>query len=313
MNKVWTNIYTLHRPEIEKKFNIVVGNDLHFHPNLKNEKLTKIINEIAKIAPEYIMLPGDIISYSEAVESTYERNRLLSLLQELGKIAPTMISLGSHDYYKKEDKLKPYLDKRLYHIINELQNVQVLHNTHYEDNRIYVAGITQSYGYYHPGDNFSKHLIKPVKEDKEVLLKDLKAHLKELRNLPKDKLKFVLIHSPIHVDSIEAQAYLSDFDYILTGHMHNGCVPAFLLPLWKSTRGLIAPSGALFPKNERDTLRFQEDKLLVNGPLTTFQPDSPLKYYLNELFPAYLSVLEFIKYPENEKEDKKIPKRTLYR
>ena len=312
MNKVWTNIYTLQRPEIEKKFSIVVGNDLHFHPNLKTEKLNKILNEIAKFSPEYIMLPGDIISYTEATESTYERNRLLKLFQEFGEIAPTMISLGSHDYYKKEDKLNPTLDKSLYHQINELPNVQVLHNTHYIDDRIYVAGITQSYGHYHPGDNFSKHLIKPLKEDKEVLLKDLKGHLKELRNLPKDKLKFVLIHSPIHVDSIEAQAYLNEFDYILSGHMHNGCVPSFLLHFWKSTRGFIAPNGALFPKNERDTLRFQEDKLLVNGPLTTFQPDSTLKYYLNELFPAYLSVLEFTKYSE-DKENKKIPKRTLYR
>ena len=54
MNKVWTNIYTLQRPEIEKKFSIVVGNDLHFHPNLKTEKLNKILNEIAKFSPEYI-------------------------------------------------------------------------------------------------------------------------------------------------------------------------------------------------------------------------------------------------------------------
>ena len=313
MNKVWTNIYTLHHPEIEKRFSIVVGNDLHFHPNIKTEKLNKILNEIAKIDPEYIMLPGDIISYTEAIESTYEKDRLLRLLQEFGEIAPTMISLGSHDFYKKEDKLNPVLDKKLYHKINELSNVQILHNTHYIDERIYVAGITQSYGYYHPNNNFAKHPIKPVQEDKAVLLKDLETHLKELKNLPKDKLKFMLIHSPIHIDSIEVQAYLKEFDYILSGHMHNGCVPSFLFPFWKSTRGFIAPSGALFPKNERDTLRFQGDKLLVNGPLTTIQPDSILKYYLNEFFPSYLSVLEFVKYSTEEKENNKIPKRTLYR
>ena len=70
------------------------------------------------------------------------------------------------------------------------------------------------------------------------------------------------------------------------------------------------------PINKQKWLPFgslQGDKLLVNGPLTTIQPDSILKYYLNEFFPSYLSVLEFIKYSTEEKENKKIPKRILYR
>lgn len=61
------------------------------------------------------------------------------------------------------------------------------------------------------------------------------------------------MRSPIYLKDTTITNILNEFDYYISSHMHNGCVPPILYELWHSTRGLIAPNKKFFPKNKRNT------------------------------------------------------------
>lgn len=150
-----------------------------------------------------------------------------------------------------------------------------------------------------------------ITEDKEIMLKELKTLQKELiHNLPQNKLKLALIHSPIHLTAPEIKLELAEFDYFLSGHMHNGCVPPILYEFWNSSRGFIAPNKSIFPENERNTLITKNDKLIVNSPLTMFQNCSGKMQLFNFLYPAYITTLNVT--PDKIYNKIKILKKTTY-
>ena len=96
---------------------------------------------------------------------------------------------------------------------------------------------------------------------------------------------------------------LSYFDYFITGHMHNGCIPPIINEIIKGNKGIISPTKKLFPKNTRNTITTIEDKLLVNGPITTFHERTKILQIFNIFYPINMSILEFKK---SNKEDLKI-------
>lgn len=276
--------YTIYNEKAKKELKFIVLSDLHYSYQVKNEKLERILNEIRNIKPNYILFPGDIIDSTDMVKDYKEEKRFLNWLKKLGEIAPTLMSLGGHDFYKKGKsglhRWEYYFDEKLYKKINNIKNVYLLDNAFYEDNNVFVVGYTQSFKYYHNSSN----------EGKDIMLKDLKELHKKI-SLNSKKINLLLVHSPVRVNEPEILKEIKDYDYYISGHMHNGCVPPILYELWNSTRGIIAPNTKLFPKNERNTLRKKGDKLLVNGPLTMFHECLGLFEKFNFLFPNYLSIL----------------------
>lgn len=278
--------YTIYNGKVKRDLKFVVLSDLHYSYCVTNEKLDRILNEVRNIKPNYILFPGDIIDSTDMIKDHKEEKRFLSWLKKLGEISPVLMSLGGHDYYKK-DKSHGWIynfDTKLYKNINNIKNVYLLDNDFYEDNNVFVVGYTQSYEYYHSSKN------KTLIEDKDIMLKELKELHKKI-DLNSKKIKLLLVHSPVCVNDPEVLSELTGYDYYISGHMHNGCVPPILYELWNSTRGIIAPSSKLFPKNERNTLRKKGDKLLVNGPLTMFHECVGVLEKFNFLFPSYLSIL----------------------
>ena len=75
--------------------------------------------------------------------------------------------------------------------------------------------------------------------------------------------------------------------------MHNGCVFPILNELWRSEKGIISPKKEFFSNNSRNTLNNIDDKLLVNGPITTFHGNKKLFSKLNFLFPINVSLMIF--------------------
>lgn len=280
--------YTIYNGKVKQDLKFVVLSDLHYSYCVKNEKLDRILNEIRNIKPDYILFPGDIIDSTDMVKDHKEEKRFLNWLKKLGEIAPTLMSLGAHDFYKR-DKIGPHrwtydFNKRLYKKLNDIKNVYLLDNTFYEDNNVFVVGYTQSFEYYRYGNH------KSLYEDKDTMLKELKELHKKIFLNPK-KVNLLLVHSPMRINEPEILKELKDYDYYISGHMHNGCVPPVLYELWNSTRGIVSPNTNFFPKNERNTLRNKGDKLLVNGPLTMFHVNTGLFERMNFLFPSYLSIL----------------------
>ena len=85
--------------------------------------------------------------------------------------------------------------------------------------------------------------------------------------------------------------------------MHNGCITPIINEINKGSRGLISPTKQIFPKNTRNTLNKIEDKLLVNGPITTFHEKTKILQLFNIFYPINMSILELKK---SNKEDIKV-------
>lgn len=288
------NFYHPHQP-----LRIIAISDIHFSDQVKNSKLQSIAKFLQRQQPTHILISGDLIDYGDLIDTKSEQNRLLSWLRSLGDIAPTLIGLGNHDFYrlgfnKKKDWLinfnQPFFDQ-----INQLPNVYVLDNTSYEDRHLLVTGLTLPPTYY----NSVKHkrsnsIFTPETENKSVLqstIESLPNHLHS--NLPKHKLKLILIHSPVHLKDPKINQALSAYDYFISGHVHNGLVPPLIEEIWTSDRGFIDPSRNLFPKNLRNTIKTAQDKLIISGAITTFQKCSGRAQFLDIFYPIYINLLEF--------------------
>ena len=234
------------------------------------------------------MIPGDLIDSADMIERQELKDKLLNWIKELSKISKVMISLGNHDFYKIrkkrliKNKYKYFSNHIIFNEISSIDNVYLLNNDFYEDDLVYIAGITATFNYY-------------KKESLNVLLNDLNRNKDIISNLPNNKLKILMFHSPVNLNKNEIREKLKDFDYFVSGHMHNGCVPPILNELWNSNKGIISPSGKLFLSNERNTLKNKHDKLIVNGPVITFPKCSGIMHIFNIFYPIYNTVLDFNK------------------
>lgn len=298
MKLIHTTTYNLFNELVKMDYKIVVISDIHFSYLVTNKKLNKLLDYINEVKPKYILITGDIIDSVDMIIDYYERKRLLNWINKLGSIATTLISLGNHDYYKKnyynkeksgKYSFKYYNDFNFWNKVNGIENVYLLDNNYFLDDNLYVVGVTNSYEYYH-----SKHLKgKSITEDKEKLLGELRCLKRKLKNMPEDKIRIAMIHSPIFLKDKEVENELIDFDYYLSGHMHNGCVPPILCELVNSDLGVVAPNKSLLPKNTRNTLKSINDKLLVTGSVTMFHECSGLMPIFNVMYPTYVSVINF--------------------
>lgn len=289
-----TTSYKLYKNELSKNLKIFVMSDIHFSYAVSDEKLDYILAEIAKENPHYVFLVGDLIDSSEVLIDKCERKRLISWIEKLSSITKLMITLGNHDSYGinpiNNEWIRKY-DSLFFEEIDKMDNVHVLNNLSYEDEWIYVTGFHASHEYYHP--------IRGGSERRETLLEELEDSIPS--SMPSDKIKFFLFHSPIWLTDKEVSKALEEYDYFISGHMHNGCVPPVLDELWPSDRGLISPSKHLFEHNARNTLIDSTDKLIVSGAVTTFHACSKGMRIFNILFPIYNSIIEFTNHKEYER------------
>ena len=274
-----------------KSLKIAVISDIHFSRLVKNLKLRAIIKQFEPARPDYIFITGDLVDTLECVDSLGERERFLSFLQNLTAISSVrkmIVSLGNHDFYRTpEDKKGWHIvrDKEFLKSLREVPNLVLLDDEVYQDDDIFCFGYTQKKSYYtEDGVNFA--------ENAEAQLEDLTKTLANLPEPPADKLKFALIHAPTHLQTPDIEFLLQPFDYILSGHMHNGIVPPVLDEFWLSQKGIISPTKKLFSGTCRHTLRTYDDKLIVVGPVTTFHAHLGLLEKLNVFYPTYLTYLE---------------------
>lgn len=296
--------YFLYDKRVKDDFSICILSDLHFSTSIDDDKLKRILKEIENISPQYLFFPGDIVDSLDEIEDEKAAQRLAQWFSELAQKSHVIVSLGNHDFYRSmvlEGRMKRTAihPKRLIELLEGIENLEVLDNENYEDDKIFAIGYTQSPDYYQkePSKNLGAHLKE---ENMAVMENELKKLRRRFDTIPKNKISFLLVHSPCFLDNSKLDFYLKDFDFYISGHMHNGCVPPILYELWPSTRGIISPAKSWFPKNERNTLRKKGDKLIVNGPLTTFQKCSGKFQNFNFLFPTYLSIIHFSNNPKND-------------
>lgn len=286
MNKFHISNYKIYDSRVKNDYRILVMSDLHYNFNTSAIKLNKILKKVKNVMPDYIFFPGDFLDYKDVF---YDKNRFINLkmwLKQLASIAPVFITLGNHEYYEinvtnKDSFLKEYVDS-----LSKIKGVYTLNNSTFNDVRINVTGLTLSFDYYCITEK------NKYRENKDILVKEFKLLNKSVL-YDNTKINILLVHSPLFLGDKDMNTLLKGYDYVISGHMHNGCVPPIIYELWKSTRGIIAPSKKLFPKYARNTLKEKGDKLIVNGPLTMFSKDIFILKLLNKLFPMYITIMDF--------------------
>ena len=291
--------YLIHK-DLKNNIKIIVISDIHFSYRITNKKLNKILEHIKKEKPDYIFVAGDIVDSLDMIVKEEEKNRLINFMKDVATIAKTIMILGNHDIYRSVKNKNLVEHENYYTDLSNIENAVLLRDSYYEDNNILVYGLFQEYEYYKEHN----------KEDLDVFVKEVD----KIKTKKSNKLKFILIHSPNYL--INKSSYittkkkmqhiydkLSYFDYFITGHMHNGCVPPIINELIKGNKGIISPMKKMFPKNTRNTITTIEDKLLVNGPITTFHEKTKILQIFNIFYPINMSILEFKK---SNKEDIKV-------
>ena len=119
------------------------------------------------------------------------------------------------------------------------------------------------------------------------VLQYLKENKKCLVSLPKDKVKILMVHSPILMSDPDILDLVKEYDFIFSGHMHNGVVPPILDSLIKNNRGLVAPNKSLFPDNARGVkAMYVNDKpirMIVTGGITKLAESSGFLSKFNDI------------------------------
>ena len=300
--------YKFYEPKYQDGLKFFLISDIHFTPNISSELLETVLTRAEKQHPNYILVAGDTVNSLGTVNSKSNLKRLLSWFIRLGQVAPVLIALGNHDFYRekpgrKQKKLfsherewDPEYPAELIRELNTLENVQVLDNSAYEDKNAYIFGFTQTPEYFQfdRDENHSASLLHPGSEDKSIMLYDLhQLDHKLIQDLPKNKAKIAIIHSPIYLDDPEIENYLSEFDFYISGHMHNGVVLPVISDFWRNDRGFLAPGKGLFPHHARARITKNGQKSLILGAISTIPSCNKAFISLNKAFPVYTATLEF--------------------
>lgn len=226
--------------KIKKDIKLVLISDIHYYKGYNYKILNKIYNQIKKAKPDYICIPGDIVDRSKI--NNIDCQTLFDWLESIASFAPTIITLGNHDIKDGERHNWKYnCNVEYINGLKTLKNVYLLEDTKKDFNNITFYGFNLSYKYYEEDDELYDTFITEVN--------DMNPKFKD------NNYNIILFHSPKNI-----YKYLKDnknhpfnkCDLILSGHMHNGCLPYwfthFINKVFKTNISLVSPLRTLFPK-----------------------------------------------------------------
>lgn len=233
---------------------IAIISDIHYYPEYKIKILKNIIKQIADNKPDFITIVGDILDNSYTTELT----KLKDFISELATIAPTIVVTGNHDEKKGSmHNWSFYKNRKLIEILNGIKNVYYLQDSTYTSKNIAFYGFNPSYKYY-----------EEEYESYESFCKEIEKLNPKLNST---NYNILLSHSPINIYRFlkkNPTHNLNKSDLILSGHMHNGCLPFFishpLNKIFHTSRGLVSPDRTLFPKYAQGRI-YERDGYVYEG------------------------------------------------
>lgn len=254
------------------KIKIALISDIHYYENFNQKIFSKIINQIKKNIPDYITIIGDILDGTNTTDLT----NLKSFLTKLTNIAPTIVVLGNHDEKEGYNKNWTYQKSSiLIDTLNNINNLYLLNDSTITFDNICFYGFNLSFNYY-----------EIQKEDYKAFcneIKDLKA------NINNKTYNITLIHSPMNIYTFiknNPKHNLCNSDLILSGHMHNGCLPYIisypLNKIFKTSRGILSPNRKLFPKYAQGRI-YEKDGYVYQG-ITKLSKSTKFLHNFNVLF-----------------------------
>ena len=230
--------------EINNKLNknIVLISDLHYQDKKDIKALNNLLDNIKKIKPDYICIPGDTIHKS----MIKDEEEIIVWLKKLSKISKLIMSLGNHEFFINKYRKLYGLNKGLLKKISNIKNLYLLDNKNIIIDNINFMGLTIPMEYY----------------EETYKSSDLYKYLDNL-NINKKYYNILLCHSPLNICNKEILKN-RNIDLILCGHMHGGIVPKCMRKIFKQ-RGLISPNKRLFPKNVYGNLKIGNTNIIISS------------------------------------------------
>lgn len=177
---------------------VVHISDIHYGTTINKKELTKVVNKINQLKPDFVVLTGDLLDNNSNEVENYEKE-LIDVLSKIECTIGKYAISGNHDY--KFKNFNTIIEQSGFINLNDTYE-----KIYKEDNNyILLSGISTNMH----GD---KKLTEKLKTTNEFL-----ATITEEEN--KNLYKILLIHEPDIIDDIDI-----DFDLILAGHSHNGQV-----------------------------------------------------------------------------------------
>ena len=269
-----------------KDTKLALISDIHFNDKFNRKIFTNIIKQIQKNKPNYITIAGDILDTS----NTTNLDDLKDFLITLTKISPTIVVIGNHD--EKAGSMHNWThvkNEKLIKLLNSIENLHYLNDSTFTKDNITFYGFNLSYNYY----EVERETYESFCEE----IKDLKCHTN------KKTYNITLIHTPMNIYQYleeNKDSNLNNSDLILSGHMHNGCLPHtiahFINKTFKSTRGLVSPRRHMFPKHAQGRI-YERDGYVYQG-ITKLSHSTKLFHYFDFLFQKKV---QFIEIKQNKK------------
>ena len=262
-----------------KDINIALLSDIHYHPKFNNKIFEKILKQTKNSNVSYITIVGDLIDSSDIKEF----ESLNSFLKELASIAPTIVILGNHE--EKAGFIHHwhhYKNEKFLNMLKSIKNLYLLEDSTYNDKNITFYGFNTSYKYYNDDEESYESFCNEMNQIKP--------------SLDRNKFNITLIHSPMNIYTYlekNPENELNKSDLILSGHMHNGCLPLWITKLinktFKSTRSLISPSRSLFPKFAQGR-NYQKNGYIYQG-LSKFSYSTKLFHIFDKLYSKNITII----------------------
>lgn len=248
MNKITVGEDIIYNDYIKNDLTILHIADIHFNINTIEKKLNKIKERIYLINPDYVVITGDLIDYPQIISNKYKIKELLKFLTSIANRFKVIISLGNHDIFCENDL-------KFFNKLNDLKNIYVLNNDYYQDEFIFIGGLTLPTDYYYniTGEESTAILLNHINNTKQIIP----------RGKPTTP-RILLVHSPIKILDPEVLHKIKDYDLLLSGHMHGGMIPTLLGKIIKGNGGIIAPNKKLHPSIARGRV----DRYVNNKKIT---------------------------------------------
>ena len=266
----------LYNEKVQQDIKILAIGDVHISDMVSVKKIEKLKSQILKEKADYIVFVGDLIDRVEEIKNSNSFSKLNDLLKLSVSVAPTFVILGNHDYIQRETH-NSHL-KEIGKVIKDIPGVILLDNDIHYDDKIGFMGYTETKEYY-------------VKEkyDFKAFYDDFKSHNLLYKNVNTKLPTIALIHSPEFSNDEKCAELLKDYDLIICGHTHDGCVP---FGFGNFKRGIISPKKTFFPKNVRGLRKIGDNYILITGSVVKIQKCAPkLLHPFNHLCPMQVDVI----------------------
>lgn len=252
------------------KKKIVLISDIHYCNKSNIKDLNILKEEIIKINPDYICIPGDIIDD----KNIKDKDLLINWFKNLSENIKIFISLGNHDFYYNHTPDIEYDD--IFIKLDKIKNIYVLDSKIHTEYKINFIGTTLPNDYYE------------LDEDSSELIYYMNKKFNKLDN----NLNILLMHSPYQITKkqvLEEIKCHKNIDLILCGHMHAGLAFNFTKKILKG-RGIISPKLKLFPKYCYGLHNIDNIKVIISSGIRKLSKSHKLGF-LNFLYDSEIIVI----------------------